>query len=81
MLLSGEDDEMSDQLRYVLRGYESLRDFDYAELQLVEALRTLRLLHHAAWLARRWDDPAFPAARRASDALASSSARSGVSVI
>lgn len=62
MLLSGEVDEMAAQLRHVLRGYESMRDFDHAELHLVEALRTLRLLHHSAWLAKRWDDPAFPAA-------------------
>ena len=32
------------------------------ELHLVEALRTLRLIHYSAWIARRWDDPAFPAA-------------------
>ncbi|MBK6638823.1 MAG: serine/threonine protein kinase [Rhodocyclaceae bacterium] len=62
MLLSGEENEMAVQLQHVLRGYESMRDFDYAELQIIEALRTLRLLHHSAWLAKRWDDPAFPAA-------------------
>ncbi len=43
-------------------GYELFRDFDDSEIQLIEALRTLRLLHHSAWLARRWQDPAFPAA-------------------
>src|SRR5260370_42582989 len=37
-------------------------DFDRHELHLVEALRTLRLLHYSYWIARRWDDPAFPAA-------------------
>jgi Ser/Thr protein kinase RdoA (MazF antagonist) len=62
MLLSGEADEMTAQLRHVLRGYQLFRDFDPAELQIVEALRTLRLLHYSAWLARRWNDPAFPAA-------------------
>ncbi len=62
MLLSGEEDEMAGQRHHVLRGYESLRDFDHGELHLIEALRTLRLLHHSAWLARRWDDPAFPLA-------------------
>jgi hypothetical protein len=50
------------QLADVLAGYEDFREFDPRELHLVEALRTLRLIHHAAWLARRWDDPAFPAA-------------------
>lgn len=62
MLLSGEGDELDAQMRHVLRGYESMRDFDHAELLLIEALRTLRLLHHSAWLAKRWDDPAFPLA-------------------
>ncbi|MBV6474885.1 MAG: Serine/threonine protein kinase RdoA [Rhodocyclaceae bacterium] len=62
MLLSGERAEMTHQLGEVLAGYEDFRDFDRRELHLVEALRTLRLLHYSAWLARRWDDPAFPAA-------------------
>lgn len=61
MFLSGEADEMALQLRHVLAGYETFRDFDRRELHLIEALRTLRLLHHSAWLARRWNDPAFPA--------------------
>ncbi|MDE2343308.1 MAG: serine/threonine protein kinase [Betaproteobacteria bacterium] len=59
MLLSGERSDMEQQLGHVLKGYESFCDFDRRELHLVEALRTLRLIHYAAWLARRWDDPAF----------------------
>jgi Ser/Thr protein kinase RdoA (MazF antagonist) len=62
MLLSGEREEMSVQLGHVLAGYEDFREFDLRELHLVEALRTLRLIHYSAWIARRWDDPAFPAA-------------------
>jgi len=62
MLLSGERAAMTRQLSDVLAGYESFHDFDPRELHLVEALRTLRLIHYAAWIARRWDDPAFPAA-------------------
>jgi Ser/Thr protein kinase RdoA (MazF antagonist) len=62
MLLSGERAAMEAQLRAILAGYEQFRRFDPRELELVEALRTLRLVHYAAWLARRWDDPAFPAA-------------------
>jgi Ser/Thr protein kinase RdoA (MazF antagonist) len=62
MLLSGERTAMEQQLGAVLRGYEQFREFDRAELHLIEALRTLRLVHYAAWIARRWDDPAFPAA-------------------
>jgi Ser/Thr protein kinase RdoA (MazF antagonist) len=62
MLLSGDRAEMTRQLGDVLAGYEDFREFEPRELALVEALRTLRLLHYSAWLARRWDDPAFPAA-------------------
>ncbi len=62
MLLSGERAEMSLQLDHVLEGYEQFRDFDSRELHLIEALRTLRQIHYAGWLARRWRDPAFPAA-------------------
>ena len=62
MLLSGERGEMSRQLDAVLSGYEDFFELDYRELNLIEALRTLRLIHYAAWIARRWDDPAFPAA-------------------
>jgi Ser/Thr protein kinase RdoA (MazF antagonist) len=62
MLLSGETHEMAAQMKDVLDGYTQFHDFDLRELHLVEALRTLRMLHHAAWLARRWQDPAFPIA-------------------
>lgn len=62
MLLSGERGDMTRQLADVLAGYEDFHEFDPRELHLVEALRTLRLIHYSAWLARRWDDPAFPKA-------------------
>jgi Ser/Thr protein kinase RdoA (MazF antagonist) len=62
MLLAGDRATMESQLAAVLDGYEDFRVFDRRELHLVEALRTLRLVHYSAWLARRWDDPAFPAA-------------------
>ena len=62
MLLSGDRASMEHQLAKVLSGYERFRAFDRRELALVEALRTLRLLHYSAWIAQRWDDPAFPAA-------------------
>ena len=42
-------------------GYSQFSDFDYGELRLIEALRSLRIMHYAGWLAQRWDDPAFPA--------------------
>jgi Ser/Thr protein kinase RdoA (MazF antagonist) len=62
MLLSGPREAMTRQLSSVLEGYRQFMDFDARELQLLEALRTLRLIHYSAWIARRWDDPAFPAA-------------------
>ena len=62
MLLAGSREEMTIQLRDVLEGYEEFADFDRRQLHLLEALRTLRLIHYAAWLAQRWDDPAFPLA-------------------
>ena len=62
MLLSGDRAAMTRQLMDVLEGYEDFSEFDPRELALVEALRTLRLIHYSAWIARRWDDPAFPAA-------------------
>ena len=61
MLLSGNRAEMGAQLAHVVAGYRQFHDFRPAELALIEALRTLRMIHYAGWLARRWDDPAFPA--------------------
>ncbi|WP_317205888.1 serine/threonine protein kinase [Janthinobacterium sp.] len=62
MMLSGERADMVRQMGDILAGYEDFCDFDPRQLYLVEALRTLRLIHYSAWLARRWDDPAFPVA-------------------
>src|SRR5271169_2481893 len=59
MLLSGEREDRVRQMGDVLAGYEDFCEFDERELQLIEALRTLRLIHYSAWLAQRWDDPAF----------------------
>ena len=62
MMLSGERADQVRQLADLLAGYEDFADFEPRQLYLVEALRTLRLIHYSAWLARRWDDPAFPVA-------------------
>lgn len=62
MLLSGEREEMQLQLHDIVKGYEDFYEFDNRELHLIEALRTLRLIHYSAWLARRINDPAFTAA-------------------
>ncbi|CAG0910170.1 unnamed protein product, partial [Cyprideis torosa] len=62
MLLSGEREERTAQLADYIDAYETFQTFDPRELNLIEPLRTLRLVHYAAWLARRWGDPAFPQA-------------------
>ncbi len=60
MLLSGDARQMTLQLRNIVEGYQEFADFDYSQIRLIEALRSLRLIHYSAWLARRWHDPAFP---------------------
>ena len=60
MLLAGGREEMRGQMRDFLAGYEQFMPFDRRELALIEPLRALRMIHYAAWLARRWHDPAFP---------------------
>lgn len=62
MLLSGSRREMGEQLGQLLAGYTQFAEFDYAQLHLLEALRALRMINYAVWLAKRWDDPAFPRA-------------------
>lgn len=62
MLVSGDAEETSRQFGWLLEGYSMFREFDARELALIEPLRTLRLLHFNAWIARRWQDPAFPVA-------------------
>lgn len=59
MFLSGDRHEQTPQLSTLLDGYQEFRMFNPGELNLIEGLRTLRIMHYAAWLARRWDDPAF----------------------
>jgi Ser/Thr protein kinase RdoA (MazF antagonist) len=60
MMLSGDRGRQTAQLAEIVEGYNEFYDFQTKELRLVEALRTLRIMHYCAWLARRWDDPAFP---------------------
>lgn len=62
MLLSGDRQQQQTQLHDVIEGYEQFMDFNPAELKWVEPLRTLRIIHHAYWIASRWADPAFPKA-------------------
>lgn len=60
MMLAGSREERLVQLAELIDGYNEFHDFDPRQLALIEPLRALRQLHHSAWLARRWDDPAFP---------------------
>jgi len=62
MLLSGEQDEQQHQLRVLARGYDTFLPFPWQQTALIEPLRTRRIICYDAWLARRWDDPAFPPA-------------------
>ncbi len=62
MLLSGDMPTQQKQLLEIIEGYETFQEFDLRELKLIEPLRAMRVLHFNAWLARRWDDPAFPMA-------------------
>lgn len=62
MFLSGDRDYMNARLGDLLVGYEQFNEFEPRELHLVEPLRALRMIHHVAWIAQRWQDPAFPIA-------------------
>ncbi len=60
MMLSGDRHQQRDTLELMLEEYEQYCEFDPAELKLIEPLRAMRMVHYMAWLARRWQDPAFP---------------------
>lgn len=62
MFLSGSQDERDAQWETLLRGYRQFHEIDAHERDLVEGLRALRMIHHTAWIAARWADPAFPRA-------------------
>lgn len=60
MMLSGDRNQRQAQLLEIVEGYNEFYDFRASELELIESLRTLRIMHYSAWLAKRWQDPAFP---------------------
>jgi Ser/Thr protein kinase RdoA (MazF antagonist) len=62
LLVPGRDAEAIYQRNILIEGYEEIRSFDRSTLRLIEPLRALRFVHYAAWIARRWEDPAFPQA-------------------
>lgn len=59
MVVRGRDAQAEKDRAVLLEGYEAFRDFDYGTLRIIEPLRALRMIHYSAWIARRWDDPAF----------------------
>lgn len=62
LLVPGRDRDSVEQLDKILAGYEQMREFDQSTLRLIEPLRAMRMVHFSAWIGKRWDDPAFPAA-------------------
>jgi len=60
MFLNGDRQQQLLQLSEIIEGYDEFSEFDPAELSLIESMRTMRIMHYAAWLGRRWSDPAFP---------------------
>lgn len=60
MLFRRDDEEFKDEINAFITGYEELREFDDSQLRLMEPLRGMRIIHYAAWIARRWHDPSFP---------------------
>lgn len=60
MMLSGSEADTKLQLKHILDGYYEFHEINLRELHLIESLRTLRMIHYAGWLAKRWNDPAFP---------------------
>ena len=62
LFANGDTPERTRQMGLLVEGYQQIREFDFSELQLVEVLRALRMIHYTAWIARRWHDPTFPKA-------------------
>jgi Ser/Thr protein kinase RdoA (MazF antagonist) len=60
MMLSGDRNQRQAQLLELAEGYNEFHNFKPSELPLIESLRTMRIMNYSAWLARRWEDPAFP---------------------
>lgn len=60
MLFRRDDDDFNEEIDAFLKGYTELRDFDEDQLRFMEPLRGMRIIHYAAWIARRWNDPSFP---------------------
>jgi Ser/Thr protein kinase RdoA (MazF antagonist) len=55
----GRDEAAKMDREHLLTGYEEFREFDSTTLALIEPLRAIRMIHYAAWISRRWQDPSF----------------------
>ena len=62
MMLSGSRQQQLIQIKTLFEYYEESFAFDKSQLTLIEPLRAMRMVHHTAWLSKRWQDPAFPLA-------------------
>ncbi len=62
LLVPGRDDEATRRRNVLIEGYQEIRDWNPASIRLIESLRALRIVHYTAWIAKRWNDPAFPLA-------------------
>src|SRR5216117_3394491 len=62
LLARGDSAEARRGREDLLEVYELFREFDRSTLALCEPLRALRIVYMSGWIARRWDDPAFPPA-------------------
>jgi Ser/Thr protein kinase RdoA (MazF antagonist) len=62
MFISGNPDERRGQWAELAAGYRQFATLPDAQTRLIEPLRASRMLNHAAWIAERWSDPAFPRA-------------------
>jgi Ser/Thr protein kinase RdoA (MazF antagonist) len=60
MLLPGRDAEADRQRRLLVEAYRTFRPFDDRSFALIEPLRGFRFVFYAGWIAKRWEDPAFP---------------------
>lgn len=60
MMIPGRDIEAHRQRDRLVEAYEQFRPFDHRSFELIEPLRAFRFIFYAGWIAKRWDDPAFP---------------------
>jgi len=59
MLLPGPAESSKKEIDWFLKGYRTFREFDMRSLELIPALRGMRLIHFASWLAVQSHDPHF----------------------